>query len=246
MKKRGAFFYILIVLALIAVGALIYALAPGNEPETPAVLLPPAAAPGTSGGEGADGAAVQETIAVSPETVQTVIKTLNRADSYSRTLTAETYWSGGKRTETLDIWVRGDRYRIAVRGGTGSTVKNVLLSGREKWVWYSDSDSVFRGTVRAGDADAYQTLLTYEDVLALDPERITDAGYTNYSGVSCIFVRYTDGSFDYDHYCYIAVDTGLLMGQESYDGDALVYAMHSTVPDISTPDEALFQPPAGG
>ena len=242
MKKRGAFFYILIVLALLAVGALIYFLAPGNEPETPAVLLPPAASPEVSGGESTGGAALQETIAVTPETVQTVIGTLSRADSYSRTLTAETYWSGGKRTETLDVWARGGSYRITVHG---DPLKNVLLSGREKWVWYSDGPEVFRGTVRDGDADAYQTLLTYEDVLALPAEQITDAGYTDYADTSCVFVRYTDGAFNYDHCCYIAVDTGLLMGQESYDGDTLVYAMRSTVPDISTPDEALFQPPSG-
>ena len=123
-------------------------------------------------------------------------------------------------------------------------MKNVLLAGREKWVWYGDREGVFHGTVRAGDPDAYQTLLTYEDVLALPVKQITDAGYTDFEGTDCVFVRYTDGPFHYDHCCYIAVDTGLLMGQESFDGDALIYSMRSTVPDISTPDEALFQPPA--
>ena len=39
MKKRGASFYILIVLALLAVAGLIFLLAPGNGAETPAVVL---------------------------------------------------------------------------------------------------------------------------------------------------------------------------------------------------------------
>lgn len=240
MKKRGAFFYILIVLAFLAIGVLIYVLAPGNEPETPAVLLPPAAAPGASEGESIGGSAVQQTIEVTPETVQTVIATLQRIDSYARTLTVERYSSAGRRTETLDVWARGGSCRITVHG---DPVKNVLLSGLDKWVWYSDREGIFHGTARDGDPDAYQTLLTYEDVLTMPASRITDAGYTDYDGTDCIFVRYTEGPFSYDHRCYIAVDTGLLMGQETYDGEALIYAMHSTVPEISTPDEALFLPP---
>ena len=79
MKKRGAFFYILIVLALAAIAGLIFLLAPGNEPETPAVLLPPVATPDLSGSGSTDDAQLQQTIAVTPETVQTVIGTLSRA-----------------------------------------------------------------------------------------------------------------------------------------------------------------------
>lgn len=243
MKKRGAFFYILIVLALAAIAGLIFLLAPGNEPETPAVLLPPVATPDLSGSGSTDDAQLQQTIAVTPETVQTVIGTLSRATGYSRTLTVENYWEKGKRVDTLDVWAQGENFRITVRSTLNDTVKNVLLLGREKWIWYSDRDGVFHGTVRAGDPDAYQTLLTYEDVLALDPDKITDAGYTDLDGTACVFVRYTDGPFDYDHYCYIAVDTGLMMGQDSYDGEQLIYAMRSSVPDFSTPDEALFAVP---
>ena len=241
MKKRGAFFYILIALAFLAIGALIYLLAPGNEPETPAVLLPPAAAPEQDSGN-APGGETLPRIEVTPDTVQTVIGTLRRADSYSRSLTLETFWSGGKRTRLLDVWAQGDCFRIAERG---DTVKTVLLSGDEKWIWYSDREGVFHGSVREGDDDAYQTLLTYEDILTLPKQRIREAGYTDYDGTECIFVRYTDDLFQYEHCCYIAVETGLLMGQESYDGDTLIYAMHSTAPDISTQDEALFQPPVG-
>ena len=240
MKKRGASFYILIVLSLLAVAGLIFLLAPGNGAETPAVILPDAPAPEPSGAAPASDAPAEQ-IAVTPATVQTVIATLQRADSYSRTLTAETYWSGGKTTETLRVWVRGDRVRIESQTEGGESVRYVLLSGDEKWVWYSDRAGVFHGAVRDGDADALQTLLTYEDVLALDPAAISDAGYTVYMETNCIYVRYTDGPFGYIHECYIDVDTGLLIGEQSYDGEKLIYMMRSTAPDISTPDESLFR-----
>ena len=240
MKKRGAFFYILIVLALLAVAALIFVLAPGNEPETPAVLLPPAATSDASGSGSTGPAEVQQTIAVTPDTVQTALETLHRAESYSRTLTVERFWTGGSSRETVSVWADGENLRLAVQTEGSEAVKNVLLSGREKLIWYSDREGVFRGAVREGDEDAYQSILTYEDVLSLDQRNITDAGFTDYDGVNCIFVRYVTGEFLYDNLCYVAVDTGLLMGQETYDGDILIYSMHSDVPDLSVPDNAVF------
>ena len=80
MKKRGASFYILIVLALLAVAGLIFLLAPGNGAETPAVVLPDAPAPEPSGAAPASEAPAEQ-IAVTPATVQTVIATLQRAES---------------------------------------------------------------------------------------------------------------------------------------------------------------------
>ena len=240
MKKRGAFFYILIVLALLAVGAMIFFLAPGNEPETPAVLLPPVTTPDAFGGDSVGTPETQQTVAVTPETVQTALGTLHRADSFSRTLTVERFWTGGSSSETVSVWARGDQLRIAVHPDGSDTVKNVLFSGKDKWIWYSDREEIYHGPARTGDPDAYQSILTYEDVLRLDQRNITDAGFTDYDGVNCIYVRYVTGEFLYDNICYVSVDTGLLMGQETYDGDILIYAMHSTVPDISTSDDAVF------
>jgi len=243
MKKRSAYFNILIVLAFLAVAALIFFLAPGSDPETPAVLLPPVAAPEDNSGGSTAADELLQTVSVTTDTVQTALQTLHRAESYSRTLTVERFWTGGSSTETVSVWQRGDALRLTIKTGESAAEKNILLSGRDKWVWYSDGDGVFSGTAREGDADAYQTILTYEDVLALDKRNITDAGFCDFDGEDCIYVRYVSGSLFYDNLCYVSVHTGLLMGQETYDGDILIYAMHSSAPDISTPDEAMFTAP---
>jgi len=241
MKKRGIFNYILIVLALLAVAALIFILSPGNEPETPAVLLPTVAPSDAGSAAVTDAPEGQQVISVTPDTVQTALATLQRADTYSRTLTVERFWAGGSSTEVLDVWAQGDRLRLAIRTQSGDAVKNVLLDGEDKWIWYSDREGTFHGEVRDGDADAYQTILTYEDVLALDKANITDAGFTDYDGENCIYVRYITGEFLYENVCYVSVDSGLLAGQETYDGEILIYAMHSTLPDLTPPDETVFQ-----
>lgn len=240
MKNKNFFFYILIFLALAAVAVLIFALAPsGNVPVEPVGLPSPTARPDDSDQPLRDPASV---IAVDTDTVQTAIATLERAESYSRTLTVSTFWSGGSASRSVEVWKDHNNVRIR-ESAEGMPVKNVLLRGNNKWIWYSDSTEVYRGGADDGDEDAYQSLLSYEDVLELDKSLITGAGYTEFDGESCIFVRYVSGELGYESLCYISVATGLLMGEETYDGEKLVYSMVSSAPDISTPDRDIFDTP---
>ena len=242
MKNHGAFFYFILLLALAAVAGMVFLLAPGREPDTPAVLLPTptvtAAAP-----DDAEAPEAYAPLEVTPETVQTVIATLHRIDSYSRTLAVRDYWSGGSRSRSIQVWVYGGATRITVHNEGGGVREQLLLRDTDKWIWYSDDDSVYTGPAAEGDADAYQTIFSYEKVLDLPREDILDAGYTDYAGTWCIYVRCRSGSLGYVSECYIDPDTGLLMGERCYDGETLIYSMDSTAPDVSTPDEALFVPP---
>lgn len=245
MKKRSASFYIVIVLALLAVGALVFLLAPGRQLSTPPVTFPSATPAEVSVPVTPEATGDSETvIAVTPGTVQTVIATLHRADSYSRTLDVRDFWSGGSRSRTVKVWCRGDRLRVHI-SAEGQVGQNLLLRDGEKWIWYADSDAVYHGDELPGDADAWQTILTYEKLLAAPAEDILDAGYTDFSGRNCIFVRWRTGERGYVSECYIDPDTGLLMGERSYDGEELIYSMDSSAPDVTTPDESVFALPKG-
>lgn len=240
MKGKSLFFYILIFLALAAVAVLMFVLAPsGDVPVEPVGLpTPTATLPGGS-------QIVRDppsVIAVDSDTVQTVIATLERAESYSRSLTVSTFWSGGSASRSVEVWK--DRTNVRIReSAEGRPTKNVLLRGGSKWIWYSDGPDIYRGSTAGGDEDAYQSLLSYEDVLELDKSLIRDAGYTDFDGENCIFVRYVSGQLGYESLCYISVNTGLLMGEETYDGEKLIYSMVSSAPDISTPDKDIFEAP---
>lgn len=243
--KRGLFFYVLIALALLALAGLIWALAPGKSPETPAVVLSLPPAPDSSAAPSTEAPAEDSVIEVTTETVQTAISTLRRAEGYSRHLTVQSFWNGGSSTTEIDAHIRGEDVRLTVResGAPPTEQKNILIKGGKAWIWYEGETGVWHGSAREGDADAYQTLLTYEDVLTLDKSAILDAGYTAYQGENCLFVRYTAGELGYEHLCYISDATGLLMGTETYDGDVLVYAMRSSAPELEEPDAALFESP---
>ena len=243
MKKRGASFYILILLSLLALGVVVFLLLRSQQPSTPAVVLPTAPPVDASAPAAPESTAGVQMIAVTPATVQAVVGTLRRIDSYSRTLTVRDFWSGGSRSRTVDVRARGDKLRLSIRSGDDSPQQEVLLSGAEQWVWYSDADAVYHGEATSGDADAWQTLLTYEDVLEAPAEDILDAGYTDYDGVNCIYIRWRSGTLGYVSECWIDPDTGLLMGERCYDGDILFYSMDSSAPDVTTPDESVFAAP---
>ena len=242
MKNRNAFFYIIIFLALLTVAALIFLLAPGRDPETPAVHLSTPVPAEVSGGDDAQQTAAQA-LAVTPDTVQTVIATLHRAESYSRRLAVRDFWSGGSRSRSIDVFARGGSVRLNIAVQGKSAEEYVLLRDGEKYLWYSDDSRVFRSTVRDGDEDAYQSILTYEKVLSLPVSDILDAGYEDYEGTPCIFVRFRSTAQGYESVCWIDPAAGLLMGERCYDGETLIYSMDSSVPEISTPDEALFAVP---
>ncbi|MGI5935205.1 MAG: hypothetical protein ACOX7I_00115 [Oscillospiraceae bacterium] len=209
---------------------------------TPAVVLPSAVV-GENMDQQPDGqGGGAQRAEVTPETVQAVLATISRADSYSRSLTVESFYEGGSSKIALNVWVRGGSVRIT-ETGRGQT-KNVLILDDEVYIWYEDSSNRYVGSLSQGDADKYQHILTYEDILKLDPEQITDAGYTEYGGESCIFAEYSTGTLGYMYRIYVSVKTGLLMGAESYDGDNVVYRMTSDTPDISTPPEEVFALPS--
>lgn len=241
MNARRTSLCILALLAASAVIWLVIRFVPSSNIDTPPVILPTEAVTPAPSAEIGGGDSVSHPITVTADTVQAVISVLSRADSYSRTVTIEKFWSGGSNTRTVDVQVRASSARFTIQDGLN--IKNILISDGKLWIWYNDSDKVFCGAASGRDADEYQALVTYEDILSLSSDRILDAGYTELDGEICIWCKAVVGAFDYETDFYVSAKTGLLMACEKYDGDKLLYRMSSTKPDITTPDESVFLPP---
>ena len=64
-------------------------------------------------------------VEVTPETVQTVIASLSRPDSYYRELTVTLFWEGGESAEQVEIWADGGYVRTTI--ATGGTVQYRLV-----------------------------------------------------------------------------------------------------------------------
>jgi len=214
-----------IIIALIMVAAVFYSFAINLFGDTPSVTLVDTGS--QPGGETAPGGIYGSLLPVelTPETVQSAVATLERYSSYQRTLTVE-YLNNGESLGLLTA-------NVAVDGGwtrtdvsyTGGVTEHSILGGGDCWLWYGEDPSYV--TMRAADmaADLAQRIPTYEDVLALDTQEITAAGYESRGDLPCIYVEVSQTQLGYREKFWISVDSGLLVAAETSKEDQLVYQM---------------------
>ena len=161
--------------------------------------------------------------AVTPETVQSIVATLSRPDSYYRELTVETLWSGGSYASPVQYWEDGGWAHTRQVLASGA-VRHDLTGPETAYYWYEGSTAW--GTFPADErsSDLAQHIPTYETVLELDPESITGAGYELRGSLPCVYVEVQEESGALERY-WVSTDSGLLISAERELNGALVYRM---------------------
>ena len=180
---------------------------------------------------------------VTPETVQSIVATLVRPDSYYRELTVETFWTGG--SSSVQYWQ--DRAWSHTRQDLASGAVRHDLSGPESaYYWYESSSAWNALPADERSHDLAQHIPTYETVLDADPEQITGTGYDDSrGGIPCIYVEVSaPGGERVDRY-WISVESGLLISSETLEGEELLYRMTAYSPIQSCPSGTTFQLPDG-
>jgi len=226
MKLRKNLPYIIAACLIIAVIFFIISTVLSEAISTEPVVLPPPAVSGTSSGEGAARDPSQSMVEINADTVQAAISILDRPDSYFRTLTVERFWSGGGSTTLLDVYVDGESSKTIIY--EDGAERHILIVSGKLWMWRSDESGVFSASAAERDADLFQSIPTYEDILSLSMDEIVSAGYEEFGKEYCIFVKYISGHFGYETTAYISPDSGLLVGCTKYDGENLIYAVTSS------------------
>lgn len=180
------------------------------------------------GGDASGSSGVQDgdqywQVAVTPETVQSIVATLSRPDSYYRELTVETLWSGGSYASPVQYWEDGGWAHTRQVLASGA-VRHDLTGPETAYYWYEGSTAW--GTFPADErsSDLAQHIPTYETVLELDPESITGAGYELRGSLPCVYVEVQEESGALERY-WISTDSGLLISAERELNGALVYRM---------------------
>jgi hypothetical protein len=183
---------------------------------------------------------------ISPETVQTAIKTIKRPESYSRSLEIESFWEGGEEKFTVMVWSKGEKQRLKISAENWSQAKNILINEDSLYLWYGENSSSYkklkRDGVLSGNSiyDAFQMIPTYEDVLELDVSEIISADYVERDGGWRIKVTAEDRIMGYTEIYFISIETGLLEAAETYDGDTLIFKMTAGEAELSAPEDSLF------
>lgn len=184
-------------------------------------------------------------VEVTPETVQSVIATLSRPQSYCREINIE-LWAGEEEPAltTAQVWVDGGWTRSDVTA-PGGLVQHNLVGEGTRWLWYDNDDAVISVPADQAVADLVQRVPTYEDVLALPQEEITDAGYEKYAKTDCIFVEVEQEELGSCERYWIAVSDGLLVAAERVKGDQTLYRMTVLSTESPAPLNSSFALPDG-
>ena len=224
-RKRTALAAVIITVVLAAV---LYSFSLNLFAQMPELVLPDPDAdrsmePGaeSSGGQGG------LMVGVSTRTVQTLIASLTRYESYSRSITVE-YYDAGQLVGTVsaqvwadDGWTRSD---LTLSSGR---VEHTIVGGGQLWLWYDREEEVYSGPTEGLSADLFQRLPTYEAVLELDTDSITAADYVDRDGLPCVFVEAVMPDLNYVERYWISETSGLLMAAETEKDGALIYALSS-------------------
>ena len=221
-RKRTA---LAAVITCVVLAAVLYSFFRNLIPSGPALVLadPNAAASMEPGVQASDGVAVE----VTPQTVQSLVASLERYESYSRAVTVE-YFSNGQPvgTASAQVWTDGGWTRCDLTLSSGMVEHSIVGEGR-LWLWYAGDERVYTGPAEDMTADLMQRLPTYETVLELDKRSITGAGYEVREEQPCVYVEARTPELGYLERYWISESSGLLMAAEVEKDGAVVYSMTS-------------------
>lgn len=238
-SRQSVYFGVGVVL----LAAVVTALLVRSARLTPVDIVLPEDAAGASL-EGEDAGTGLDVVEIDPQTVGAAIAALDRPAAYSRTQTAETFWSGGSGRSVSQIYVSGGAVRLDTAQADGS-VRHVLVSGGAAALWYDDEKTWTALAASEHTADGYARMPSYEDAAELDPARIAAADYRERDGVACVYVEtFPDGDGYADRW-WVAADWGLLYAAERDWNGELIYRFTAGAPESGIPDASLFLLPDG-
>lgn len=189
-------------------------------------------------------------VVVTRDTVQDVVETLVRPSSYSRTISVERYWDGGYDMHEINVSVNDGLTSLSIHPSVGSD-KRIIITQDYLYIWdvgdkIPYSSRIGSDEVGIRNADQWQMLVSYEDLLELNLEDIIEAGYTEYRGEYCIYAMYVSPQLGYVGVFYISIDVGLIIGAEEHDGYGHpIYSMTAAECAIGPPDDSAFTLPDG-
>lgn len=233
-KSRISF---IVIIALILAAAVIYSFSVSNFQRTPSVGLADVNASPGAGDTQPDPFGDMTLIDVTPDTVQSVIETLDRYASYRRTITVE-YFSGGETVGMLTaaVAVDGGWTRADVTEQSG-LVEHSVLGDDTRWLWYNNEENYVEAAVtQEGAEDLMQRIPTYEDVLRLDQSHITAATYERRGELPCVYVEVYEPELEYLERFWVSVESGLLVSSETVKGEEVVYRMSAYEVESPLPD----------
>lgn len=238
-KHRDA---LAVIVGIIIALALFSAFSVSLFHKTPAVVLPSLTPTPTESAAAGDGS--HQRLEVTTKTVQDVIATLARPESYSRSVTVETRGAEGEFTAvTAAVIVDGGWTKVDLTLPDGR-VRHSIWGEDAGYVWYGNERVYRKLKADEGSDDLAQRIPTYEDILEADTADIVGAGYGLIGANSCVYAAVEVEELGYTEKYWVSVETGLLVYAESCDaeGEAFYRMSADTIEIPATPGLSFSLP----
>lgn len=185
-------------------------------------------------------------VEITPKTVQTVLASLSPTQSYYRHLSTTLYWGEESSQTSAEIW-HHQQISHVVKTLPSGLVRHDIVHPDHVFSWYDGESQHRTAPSYSSAAELAQQIPTYQTVLDLPLEDITQANYQYKEGVSCIFVEAVTAPLFFSQQYWVSIDTGLLVAAETYEGDRLLYKMEG-FSSVTSPisDQSSFLLPDGG
>ena len=187
-------------------------------------------------------------IEITRENAQAVISTLSRLQNYSRNVRVTTFWEAGYADFYFYVTVYGEAASI-ISTSRAAPQRHVIIANDRQYIWHAGDTLPFVGYVDAlggaeRSADEWQMLVTFEDVLEINPYDIIDAGHIIFDDTGCIFITYRTPLLGLLRTYYISIRDGLVIAAFEYDESGfLTYEMRAG--SVEYPDSDAFLLPDG-
>lgn len=181
---------------------------------------------------------------ITPQTVQNVIRTLipQQNESYCRTVTVQTAGATGATVST--VWVDYGWTKVEAVWPNGVT-EYTLVGDGQVYRWYSGSAAYLQWDEGEKEADLAQRIPTYEDVLTLKADAITETRYEDKNGQPCIYVEAAENAAGNRERYWVSVYNGLLVASETTKDGEVVMSMSSGAVEQPVGQDASFALPDG-
>ena len=209
-------------------------------PDTPVATEPAA-------GDGTD---ALDRVEVNRDTVQAVVSSFVRPESYSRDVWIESFWESGQAAYSINVSVAGGMTSLRAVPQIGAE-KRIIVTPDALYIWYKGDKQPFIGSAGSAgddsrDADEWQMMITYEDILELNKYDIIDAGYTQYDGADCVFAVYLSPMLGNTTTYFVSLGLGLVIAADEHDkAGTLIYSMRAGQCAIGEVDPEAFILPDG-
>ena len=248
MDSKNRLLIVIIIISLIAVAMLTSFGRNLFGAGIPSVILPDTSSASSSSGSTSGNISITPPVTqveVTPKTVQNVIASLMRSDSYYREISVDLFWDGGSNTTPATVW-HSDGWTKVMQTLPSGQVRYDLVGDETVYYWYEGADTWLSTPADDASPDLATRIPTYETVLDLDPADIVAAGYQSHQTLGCIYVALAEDEWGYLHEYWIDVDSGLLVGAQSTLNGEITYLMRGyTALHTPCPDDISFDLPDG-